>query len=496
MAPRLTRRRFLASASAAALLGGCQTTSTNKATGRETYTAFYSVEDDIELGRQEHPKLVQQFGGEYDNPKLQRYLTNLGNRLASGTEYTRFPYRFTLLNSPIVNAFALPGGFVYVSRGLLPLASNEAELAGVLSHELGHVNARHTAERLSQAKTAQYGLLTLSVLAAAVGVPGQAVNLLGYGAQAYLQSYSRKQEFEADSLGVRYMARQGYDPDAMVSFLDTLRDQSAVEAKVMGLPEGSVDEYNMMSTHPRTVDRVREAIAQAEALRPPQPVVNRHEYLNQIDGMLFGDDPKEGIVRGRTFSHRDLRLTFEVPEGFRLRNSASAVAAQHSNGSLIRFDSDRSQSGGGALGYLQRQLAPKYQLAGMQRLTINDLDAATGVSRLQTDGGSVYDVRFVVIQGDGSTVFRFLFATPPQVTAQMTDGLKRTTYSFRRLGQREAAAIRPLTLDITVARRGDTVESLSRSMPYGQWNPDFFRLFNDLKPGQPVAEGARIKVVT
>jgi len=291
------RRHFLAGAMAStALIGLSGYTTVNQATGRSSFTGLYSVEDDIKLGRQEHPKLVQQFGGEYENARLQRYIAETGKKLARGTEYQQFPYQFTLLNTPIVNAFALPGGYVYVSRGLMALASNEAEMAGVLAHELGHVNARHTAERLSAAQMAQLGMMLGAVGASALGLGPGAAQVGQQIAMMSIQSYSRKQEFEADTLGVRYMSRAGYEPNAMVSFLSTLREQSIVDAKMRGLPPGSVDQFNMMSTHPRTKDRVEKAIQAAAVTRPDNPRIGRETYLANIDGMLFGDDPRQGLV--------------------------------------------------------------------------------------------------------------------------------------------------------------------------------------------------------
>jgi len=226
------RRQFLAGIGAtAACTGLCGCGTVNPATGRTSFTGLTSVEDDATLGKEEHGKIVQEFGGEYENRRLQGYIDFIGRNLARYAEFQQFQYRFTILNTPVVNAFALPGGYVYVTRGLLALASNEAELAGVMAHEIGHVNARHTAERMAAAQVSQLGLLAGAVGAAVLGLPGEVLQLGQSVAVAAIQSYSRSQELEADTLGIRYMSRAGYDPDGMATFLSTLREQSMVEAQ-------------------------------------------------------------------------------------------------------------------------------------------------------------------------------------------------------------------------------------------------------------------------
>lgn len=490
------RRHFLAGAMAStALVGlpGC--TTVNQATGRSSFTGMYSVEDDIKLGRQEHPKLVEQFGGEYENPRLQRYVAETGKKLARGTEYQQFPYQFTLLNTPIVNAFALPGGYVYLSRGLMALASNEAEMAGVLSHELGHVNARHTAERLSAAQMAQLGMVLGAVGGAALGLGSEAAQISQQIAMLSIQSYSRKQEFEADTLGVRYMSRAGYEPDAMVTFLSTLREQSIVDAKMRGLPAGSVDKFNMMSTHPRTKDRVEKAIQAAAVARPKNARIGRETYLAKIDGMLFGDDPSQGYVKGRLFQHPALRFQFQVPEGFRLMNGRDQVVAQNQSGAAIIFDTGKIQRSRDMASYLQNEWTPKTPLKDVERITINGQEAATGWVRGQSKGGGTVDLRGVAIRRNAQSVYRMLFVNPAKDSARLAQGYKDTTYSFRRLSQAEASKIKPLRLLLVPANKSDSIGGLSKTLPYGKYNESWFRVLNDLKPNEGLPRNRRLKVV-
>jgi predicted Zn-dependent protease len=197
-----------------------------------------------------------------------------------------------------VNAFAFPGGYVYTTRGLLALTKNESEIAGVLTHEIGHITARHSAQRYSASVAKDIGLTVLAVLSSASGVPtglGQAVS---FGAQAAVQGYSRKQELEADMIGVRYVTRLGYSPNAMTSFFKKIGAHVELEAKTMGKVKVS---HNIMSTHPRTTDRIEQAIKLANTKPVRNPLTKRNAYLTRIDGMTFGDDPAQGIRKGRFF---------------------------------------------------------------------------------------------------------------------------------------------------------------------------------------------------
>lgn len=472
----------------AAALGGC--VATNPATGRSSFTGLYGIEDDRKLGAQEHPKMLEAFGGEYQDPRLQAYVDQIGKRVAQYAEFTQFDYRFFLLNSPVVNAFALPGGYCYVSRGLLALASDEAELAGVIAHEVGHVNARHTAERLTSATIAQLGLAVLGI---ATGSQA-AADLGGMAAGAYIQSFSREQELEADTLGIRYMAKAGYDANAMVSFLATLRAHSMVEAQSMGLPAGSVDEFNLMATHPRGAQRVQEAVAQVRAQGLPEGGNrNREGYLGMIDGMLYGDDPKEGKITGQLFQHRELRLQFEAPEGFRLQNGTDRVTASRKDGAAMLFDM-ASRKSANLRDYLEREWAEPGVLSGVETITINGLQAATGSTRMQTKGG-VADIRPVVIDGGENRVFRLLFVSPTSATASLSEPFRRATYSFRRLSQAEAARILPQRILITKASANSDPAVLGRPLPYGQYNAQAWLVLNGLEQNQRPQAGQLIKVV-
>ena len=490
----LNRRQLLAGlASSAALSTTAGCVATNQASGRDSFTGFQSIEDDIAQGRANHPKILKSFGGAYEHPRLAGYVQNIGLRLAKQTEYQQYPYKFTILNTQIVNAFALPGGFIYITRGLIALASNEAELAGVLSHELAHVTARHGAERRTAQQVAQIGLLLGAVGLQAAGLPSDLMQVGQTIAMASIQSYSREHEFEADTLGIRYMSRAGYNADAMSTFLSSLREHSMVEAQVLGLPPGQVDQFNIMSTHPRTVERVKQAQA-AAAQRRGQGQWRANEYLDSIDGMMFGDDPEQGVIRGQTFIHPPLRFQFRAPEGFHLRNSPARVEARHPSGAAMVFDMGPSKGARGAASYLQNVWARQTQLRDVERLTIDGHDAATGWVQGQGRNGSVR-IRALAIRRDRQAFYRFMYISPLDQARRWSGPFRQSGLSFRRISKQAAANVRAQRLLVVPARSDDNISGLARTLPYGRYNESWFRVLNDLAPNQPIRNKQRLKIV-
>ncbi len=475
---------------------------TNPATGRSSFTAFMSPDDEKRVGAQEHPKLVEQFGGDYPDASLAAYVSRVGEAVASHAEVQDVPYTFTVLDDDDINAFALPGGYVHVTRGLVTLASNEAELAGVLGHEIGHITARHAAQRYSSATAANLGIGVLSILGAVAGLPSELTQAAGSGLQAgagvYLQSYSRDQELEADSLGIRYMTKAGYDPEAMVTFFRKLDAWTRLQAAEVGDP-GAADRFDIMASHPRTADRVQQAARLAAAAEAPGERLDQAAYLKAIDGVLFGDSPAQGFRRGRDFIHPQLRIAFTVPAGFILKNGARQVLATGPNGALIVFD------GEGRAGvarqvpdmatYLTQVWAKNVPLAGVERIQINGAEAATGVARLQTRGGAAI-IRLVAIRGGPDSIWRFIFLAPPSDAQRLQADFQRTAMSFRRLSAAEAAAAKPWRIDVVPVQAGDTAESLAQRMAVDEDRLETFRALNGLDAGARLTPGQQVKLVT
>jgi predicted Zn-dependent protease len=482
--------RHLAAAAlllASAFLAGC---TVNPATGESSFTGFMSTADENRIGQQSHPEILQEFGGAYGTPQLQSYIQTLGTNLAANSERKDVKYTFTVLNTPIVNAFAVPGGYIYITRGLLALANDEAEVAGVLSHEIGHIVARHSAQRYSQGVLAQIGVIGLGILTGSQ----ELTNLASYGAQAWLQSYSRDQEFQADQLGVRYLSRASYDPQAMAAFLSSLQADARLEATIEGHPE-TVDQFNIMQTHPRTADRVQRAIAEAQATTPvPNPKTEREPYLDEIDGILYGDDPKQGIARGRHFSHPDLRLAFDAPEGFQLANGTDAVQGLGPNNSAMIFDGGRASIAGSMADYIANVWAAKIRLQSLDSVTIDGMEAATATASGNTSRGAVF-LRLVAIRYDANTIYRFIYLCPTQVAASADAGFRQSAASFRKLSASEAAQIRPLRVRIITVKPGDSISSLAKSMAFEDYQEQRFRVLNGLSANQGLTAGQHVKLI-
>lgn len=479
----------LAAAGAALmLLAGCQT---NPATGERQFTAFMSPAQEQQTGDEEHPKILEEFGGAYGDKKVTGWVQEVGERVASFGDKPDLHYTFTVLDTPVINAFALPGGYVYITRGLLALANDEAEVAGVLGHEVGHIAARHTAERYSQSVVANLGVTAAAVLTGS----DQLAGVLGQGAQLALLSYSRDQEYQADQLGIRYLGRTGYDPEAMSNFLRQLQRNEQLDAKLAG-QSARDNTQDFFATHPNTGDRVTRADSLAQQTRGNGLARGRDSYMAMVDGLLYGDSAEQGYVRGHAFIHVPLGFRFEVPAGFNISNSASKVVATNANGSIIAFDSDSlSKAPGGSMTrYLQEVWAKGSDLQQVETIDINGLTAATGYVRGSL-GNKAADIRAVAIRFDSKSIYRFMFITAPGNTASEAEGLKRTTYSFRALTTQEKSSIGPLRIRLVTAKAGDTMTSLAEKMDVPDLKLETFAVLNGLPANAPLVAGQQLKII-
>jgi predicted Zn-dependent protease len=480
--PRI--RRTLAAALIAVTAPWLAACETNPATG-ERMISLMSPEEEQKIGAAESPKAVQEFGGLYKDPELTRYIDSIGQLLAHTTETPDQKFSFVVIDTDVVNAFALPGGYVHVTRGLLALANNEAEAAGVIAHETGHVVARHAAQRDTQAKLGGIGALVGGLLLGDIGAQvGQ------FGAGAYVAKYSREQEFEADSLGVRYLRRAGFDPEAMADFLSSLEANSELESKVAGAKDPSMD---IMASHPRTPDRVRAAIKEAGAGAPVKdPIEGRDVYLRKIDGLIYGDSPNNGFVRGNRFAHPVLRFGFEVPQNFKLINQPDQVVAQGPQGAAILFS--QAQVNAAPADYLRQISVGGAQLGNIQRTTVNGMEAATGALSGNTQKGPV-ELRVLAVRLDANSLYQFISLAPGQAAGQANDAFQRTVNSFHRLSPQEAASLKPLRIKVVQVQAGDTVQSLAARTAFPDYKVERFMVLNGLKQGEALRPGQLIKLV-
>lgn len=468
------------------ILAAC---STNPATGEQQFTALMPASQEASVGAQEHAKVEQVFGKFIQGP-LANYVNEVGQKVAQNTERPDVKYQFFVIDSPIINAFALPGGYVYVSRGLLALADNEAELAAVLGHEIGHITARHSAERVSQGFLAQLGAVVLSAATGSQGV-AQAANL---GSELYIKSYSRGQEHQADELGVRYLNRSGYDTFAMSSFLQSMAEEANLEAKKSGSVKPA---FNYFSTHPQTESRVAEASTEAARYTKSLTADNsgREKHLSMINGMVYGDSASQGFVRDQTLWHPEMGFTFSVPDQFKIQNSPDKVAAVHSGtGAIIVFDAAGSKTAKDPYTFLTQDIMKGEKVSQAKNATINGLRAAQA-SFPGTVNGKSMTIQVTVIEWKPGQFFRFQVAAPNALDSGSIAALGKSPQSFRRMTASERNTIKPDRMQIVTAKAGDSVASLSAAMPFGQYNHEKFRVLNSLRANEEVKSGQQYKRV-
>ena len=446
-----------------------------------------SPQQEAKIGAQEHPKILAAYGGAVKNQALSSYVAGIAGRLRANSDTPNMPLTVTVLDSPIVNAFALPGGYVYTTRGLVALANSEAELAGVLGHEMGHVVARHTAKRVERANVTGLASVLAGVL---LGQP-QLANLANQAGQLYLLNYSRGQEYEADTFGVRYLAATGYDPYAQADFLASMGAHGNLSAKIAGQQRPP----EFLSSHPSTPKRVEEAINDAKESGVPvsRNPRNRAGFLNKINNMIYGDSRAQGYVRGRTFIHPDLRFRFSVPQGYRLINTPSAVIARGPNVN-VQLAGGSSAAAPGQ--YVSNDLsqALKIQLQNVQNLNVNGMSAATGTANARTQSGNVF-VRVVAIKFNQNRYFNYLVTSPTNNANKANQDLQNIVNSFRKISAKEANSVKPRRIKVVKVRQGDTVSKLANRMRVDDYKVERFRVLNALGPNEGVRPGDSVKIV-
>jgi predicted Zn-dependent protease len=449
---------------------------------------------------QQHPQIVEEFGGAEAGARGS-YVAAVGGRIAAATGVPggAGAFRITTLNSPVMNAFAVPGGYVYITRQLLGLMDDEAELASVLGHEVGHIAARHP-ERRQSASTRNtilgaLGQILVGAVAGSSGLGQLLQQSIGQGSQALTLSFSRSQEFEADDLGIRYMTAAGYDPAASPGLLASLGAATALEQRAAG----SNDERSVPTwarTHPLSDDRVRRATQQAQATRRAGAGLrNRDQFLARIDGLLVGDDPRQGMVEGRNFLHPDLRLGFAVPQGYGMQNGVRAVTISGSNGqaqfSTAAFNGDMGSYIAQVFRSIAGQQAGQLQIPQPRRTTVNGIPAAYTTASVRTQSG-VVDVTVFAYQWDTNRAYHFVTLTPG---GSGLGAFSSMVGSLRRLSTNEVAAIRPRVIDVVTVRSGDTVQSLANRMAYNDLKLERFLTLNSLQAGSSLRPGDKVKLV-
>ncbi len=475
---------------ATAVLTAC---ATNPVTGKRQMSLLSEAEE-LAIGQQQDAEIRREMGV-YDDPELQRYVDDIGQRLARASHRPNLPWSFTIVDSPAINAFALPGGYIYVTRGLLAYLDDESELAGVLGHEIGHVTARHAAQAYTRQTQANIGLTILSIF-----VPSTApfADLGAAGLSVLFLKHGREQELEADRLGVEYGSGNGFDPTGVPRFLTTLARVDAMSER--GVP-------NWLSTHPAPESRVTKAEPVAgKFMSPDARVVNRDQYLERIQGLTFGDSPKDGIVRGSEFLHPLLRIGVQFPDGWELTNSADAVLAQEPGTQhfMVLQEVERPAGRPGYGSPLTQQSIADTAIAVMRRAgyapvdgsyeRINGHDAYVGRYR-----GTAKDVGKVEMRAAHIGVGRQLYVVAGFAPEKEFDIVDReiapAVKSFRQLSAQEAASIRPNRIAFHTVAKGDSWQSIAARQGKGFVNAATLAIMNDRDVTMQPTPGDKVKIV-
>jgi predicted Zn-dependent protease len=446
-------------------------------------------EADRAFGAEQHPRLLAEFGGAYPGGEA-AYVAGVGERIAAAAGLDG-QCTFTLVNSDVVNAFAVPGCFIYVTRGMFAIVGSEAELASVLGHELGHIVGSHSQRQQRRSIFRRVGV-------ALVGLTGseRLTRLAGQAAQYFTLRYSRNQEYESDDLGLRYLRAAGYDPYAEGEMLARLAANERYIAQVAGRDDArSIPEW--ASSHPLTGNRIERATQGARDMGLANDEVPENEaaYLAQVDGLLFGDDPEQGFVLGRRFAHPVMGITFEAPPGFTLTNSPRAVLLSGPGGVRGEFGGGPMPAGGVAA-YAEALAAALVgqaagDVAGVEQGMVNGLPSVVVSMRIQAEGGLV-PLTIAAFDVGGGEAYHFVLLAPPG--REPTAAGAALIGSFRLLAAEEAVRLRPRVVRTVPVGPGDTAASLAARMadPNGR---ALFALLNGLEAGRALRPGEQVKIV-
>ena len=463
-----------------------------------SYVAQPITAKERQQGTAANPDILKEFGGAYNNPPKAAYVERIGRKAAVQSGLSADPAQFdvTLLNSPINNAFAIPGGYIYTTRQLVTLMNDEAELAAVLGHEVGHVAARHGQKRQNAAtRNSILGVLGQVLVGAVAGDSGigQLLNKgIGTGVQLVTLGYSREQETEADGLAVQYLVSAGYDPMALSTMLASLAAQTDLDARISGNTRTTPE---WASTHPDPAGRVRRAQTRASAANFTKGVRNRDAFLTAIDGMLYGDDPKQGMIDGRQFLHPELKIGFTAPQGFTMQNGTSAVAIS-GQGGQAQFST--AAYSGNLESYIQSVMQSLQDKGSalptldIRRTSVSGLPAAYVTLRGNTQNGPV-DISVMAYEMSKTQAFHFVTVTQ---AGQGFGPFAEMVQSFRPLTTARAAAVKPRYLRVVRVASGDTVQSMAAKMAFSDYKLERFLVLNALTANSRLTAGQRVKIVT
>jgi len=466
----------------------------NPVTGKQDLVLL-SEADEIALGRKTNQEVLQQYSV-YENPALQKYVQNVGDKVARNSHRNNLIYRFTVLDSKEVNAFALPGGYIYITRGLMAYLKSEAELAAVIGHEIGHVTARHSVQQYSANQLTNFGIALGSIF-----IPGmnQASSQLAqlFGA-ALLRGYGREHELEADRLGAEYLARTGYNPKAMLDVISVLKNQEVFE-KELAQAEGREARiyHGVFSTHPDNDTRLQEVVETAQTLSEATASANYvgyEEYISYMDKLIYGDSPREGILRGRRFFHEELGFSMSFPKKWNVTNRPDRILlTAPGGGALIQISAED----------INKKLSPRnfmIQRMGLNNLddesslNINGLNAHTGISVINRGQGP-QPTRFIVIYFEQRAYIVAGIAKVANELGKYDHAILDTAKSFHALTKNEEILAKPLRIKVVQADDETRFSNLAKQSPLESQAESQLRLLNAKYPDGEPKKGELLKLV-
>ena len=437
--------------------------------------------DELRLGQQTDQAVIQEYGV-YENSALNDYVDRLGQDMAPKTHRPNLNYSFKVLDTPVVNAFAVPGGYVYFTRGILGYLNTEAEFAGVLGHELGHINARHSAAKYSQMQLAQVGLIAGMVLSEDVA---RLSPYLMAGMELLFLKFSRDDERQADDLGVIYSTASGYNSLGMATFFETLERMHPSSGQA--LPD-------WFSTHPNPVDRiaaVKRKTAEEQARSSGPFKINRDSFLAQIDGLPFGDDPRQGYVAGNAFYHPELRFTFPVPGNWQLMNMPTKVQmTSEQNDAAILFSLSSGSTQAAAQNFLQETQAT---MVSNENIRVNNFPALRMVSDLQTEQGVLRIKSYFINKGNNTFVFHGY--TPQAAFNTYNPTFDQTMGNFNELADPAKINVKPRRINIIKTDKKAGLRTILQGERVPADQMEDLAVLNGLQLDDNLPAGTQLKII-
>jgi len=493
-----------ASALMLALLAGCGTQAVNPVTGK-TERLVMDERQEVATGQKNHAEVIKEYGL-YPDPKVQAYVNQLGQKLAAQSHRAGLTWHFTVLDSPEINAFALPGGYVYVTRGIMAYLDSEADLAGVIGHEIGHVTARHGAQRATQQQNAGLGVLAASVLGAVLEAKGMsgagrvASEVSQNVAAGLIASYGREQELQADALGAEYLARNQYDPANMIDVITVLKNQERFAAdRAREAGKATPRQAGWLASHPSNDQRLQD-IRQIAAKYPAKPAQGNYvdegkaRYRQILDGVTFGESPEQGVTRGQQFYHQGMGFAMTAPTGWSIQNGAQALTLINPEGSAGLVVRPVPTELGRSHDQIIRSWVKPTQ-GQLQAKSINGLTASEFKGQRRNAQGQAQDIRLTLV--DGPLNHQYLLmpsARDANVMAQEWIELKAAENSFRALTEADKAAARPWQIKTAPYPRGGFAQ-LAKQSPLVQAPEAQLRLINGFYGAGEPKPGESVKVI-